>query len=142
MGVKQRISQDGPVGRGSSANLPASSEVWPKSPRSALNSGFNADNSGFAEANGGSHVAAFAQRRQHPISGPESRCLEVTVMSQYKNGNSLVRPARLLRSDLCAQLTPINRYGPTGLSTALVDGLRALFGAAGRARAEGCHAHC
>jgi hypothetical protein len=64
-------------------------------------------------------------------------------MLQCKTGSSSVRPARLLRSDLCAQLAPLNRYGPTGLGAALVDGLRALFGAARRARAdEGYCAHC
>jgi len=30
------------------------------------------------------------------------------------------------RSDLCAQLAPLNSYGLNGLSSALVDGLRAL----------------
>ncbi len=54
-----------------------------------------------------------------------------------------VRPeARLLRNDLCAQLAPLNRYGLAGFSSALVDGLRALFGAR-RARASAdCCAHC
>ncbi len=30
------------------------------------------------------------------------------------------------RSDLCAQLAPLNSYGLNGLSSALVDGLKAL----------------
>ncbi len=68
------------------------------------------------------------------------------MMSQCKTGSSIVRPTRLLRSDLCAQLAPLNRYGPIGLSTALVEGLRALFGATRRVRAdeagEVCRAHC
>jgi hypothetical protein len=31
--------------------------------------------------------------------------------------------------DLRAKLAPLDRYGPNGLSSALVDGLRALLGA-------------
>lgn len=38
-------------------------------------------------------------------------------------------PSGLIRSDLCAELAPLNRYGLTGLSSALVDGLVALIGA-------------
>jgi hypothetical protein len=68
------------------------------------------------------------------------------MITQLQNGGSFPRPPRLLRCDLCAQLAPLNRYGPTGLSTALVDGLRALFGATRRVRAEEadevCRAHC
>ena len=65
------------------------------------------------------------------------------MMLQCNAGSSLVRPPRLLRSDLRGQLMALNRYGPTGLGTALVDGLRALFGAARRVRAdEGCCVHC
>ena len=30
------------------------------------------------------------------------------------------------RADLCAQLAPLNSYGLSGLSSAIVDGLRAL----------------
>ena len=30
------------------------------------------------------------------------------------------------RADLCAQLAPLNSYGLNGLSSAIVDGLRAL----------------
>jgi hypothetical protein len=68
------------------------------------------------------------------------------MITQFQKGSSFARPPRLLRCDLCAQLAPINRYGPTGLSVALVDGLRALVGSARRARAgeadEVCRAHC
>ena len=42
--------------------------------------------------------------------------------------------AQAVRSDLCAQIAPLDRYGLAGLSAALVDGLRALFGASRRAR--------
>ena len=34
----------------------------------------------------------------------------------------------LLVNDLCAQLTPLNRYGPTGAGTAIASALRALTG--------------
>lgn len=50
---------------------------------------------------------------------------------------------QLLRSDLCAQLAPLNRYGLAGFSSALVDGVRALIGASRRAHdGQGCCAHC
>jgi hypothetical protein len=41
---------------------------------------------------------------------------------------SAQQASRLIRSDLCAQLAPLNRYGLTGLSSALIDGLVALVG--------------
>jgi hypothetical protein len=34
--------------------------------------------------------------------------------------------SRFIRSDLCAQLAPLNRYGVAGVSSALIDGLVAL----------------
>jgi hypothetical protein len=34
-----------------------------------------------------------------------------------------------VKSDLRAQLAPLNRYGPTSVSFALADGVRALLGA-------------
>ncbi len=47
------------------------------------------------------------------------------------------RPAaQVVRSDLCAQLAPLDRYGLAGFSAALVDGFRALFGASRRAPAQ------
>ena len=50
---------------------------------------------------------------------------------------------RLLQSDLCAQLAPLNRYGLAGLSFALADGVRALIGAARRTpAARECCARC
>jgi hypothetical protein len=56
---------------------------------------------------------------------------------------SLQRDRRLLRNDLCAQLAPLNRYGLAGFSSALVDRLRALFGAARSERdRQDCCAHC
>ncbi len=42
---------------------------------------------------------------------------------------SAQRVPRLIRSDLCAQLAPLNRYGLAGLSSALIDGLVALVSA-------------
>ncbi len=36
----------------------------------------------------------------------------------------------LLVNDLCAQLTPLNRYGPTGAGEAIASALRALTGRA------------
>lgn len=46
------------------------------------------------------------------------------------------RPAaQVVLCDLCAQMTPLDRYGLPGFSAALVDGLRALFTASRRKRA-------
>jgi len=51
--------------------------------------------------------------------------------------------AQVVRSDLCAQIAPLDRYGLSGFSAALVDGLRALFGATRRALgADGGCVHC
>jgi len=51
-----------------------------------------------------------------------------------------LRPAPpLVYNDLCAQLAPLDRYGLTGLSRALVDGLVALVGASRNAL---CAAAC
>ena len=36
----------------------------------------------------------------------------------------------LFVNDLCAQMAPLNRFGPTGLGAAIATGLRALTGAA------------
>lgn len=36
----------------------------------------------------------------------------------------------LFVNDLCAQIAPLNRFGPTGLGAALASGLRALTSAA------------
>ena len=64
------------------------------------------------------------------------------MILQCKTGKPIARPARLLRNDLCAHLAPLNRYGLAGFSSALVDGLRALLGAARSERdREGCGAH-
>ena len=50
---------------------------------------------------------------------------------------------RLLRSDLCAHLAPLDRYGLAGFSSALVDGIRTLIGASRRVHdAGGCCARC
>ena len=42
-----------------------------------------------------------------------------------RSGRSESAPS-LVRSDLCAQLAPLNLYGLPGLSAAVVDGLIAL----------------
>jgi len=42
--------------------------------------------------------------------------------------------AQVVRSDLSAQIAPLDRYGLPGFSAALVDGLRALVSALRRAR--------
>jgi hypothetical protein len=39
----------------------------------------------------------------------------------------------LIVKDLCAQLVPLNRYGPPDLGTAAVDGLRVLIGVSRKA---------
>jgi hypothetical protein len=46
----------------------------------------------------------------------------------------------LFVNDLCAQLAPLNRYGPTGLGAAIASALRALTGATRTAvcTASGC----
>lgn len=36
------------------------------------------------------------------------------------------RSSRLVVNDLCAQIAPLDRYGPGGLSLAVAHGLRAL----------------
>jgi hypothetical protein len=41
---------------------------------------------------------------------------------------------QVVRCDLCAQITPLDRYGLPGFSAALVDGLRALFSKSRRPR--------
>ena len=47
---------------------------------------------------------------------------------------------RLKRADLCAQLAPLNRYGLNDLSSAIVDGLRALASLCKAALlTAGCH---
>ena len=49
----------------------------------------------------------------------------------------------LFANDLCAQLVPLNRYGPTGVGAALATALRALTGAARPVvcAAAGCDRH-
>ncbi len=39
----------------------------------------------------------------------------------------------LIVNDLCAQLAPLNRYGPPNLGAAAVDGLRVLIGVSRKA---------
>jgi hypothetical protein len=36
------------------------------------------------------------------------------------------RASRLIRHDLCARLAPLDRYGPAGFASVLVDGVLAL----------------
>ena len=49
--------------------------------------------------------------------------------TQYSaHGERSVSP--LFVNDLCAQLAPLNRYGPNGLGAAIGTALRALAGAA------------
>lgn len=49
----------------------------------------------------------------------------------------------LFVNDLCAQLAPLNRYGPTGLGAAIASALRALTSAARPTIcvAAGCNRH-
>ena len=65
------------------------------------------------------------------------------MFQPFSLDRTAVRPdPRLVRSDLCAQLAPLNRYGLAGFTSALVDGARALFGASRRTHhSEEC-AHC
>jgi hypothetical protein len=61
------------------------------------------------------------------------------LRTQYAaHGERSVSP--LFVNDLCAQLVPLNRYGPTGLGAAIAAALRALTGAARPAMcaASGC----
>ncbi len=65
-------------------------------------------------------------------------------MCESNDDNDRARPgAQVVRSDLCAQIAPLDRYGLPGFSAALVDGLRALFSAFRRERVEeGECVHC
>jgi hypothetical protein len=56
------------------------------------------------------------------------------MMTCLNDDHDRARPEPQVRCDLCAQITPLDRYGLPGLSAALVDGLRALFGASRRGR--------
>ena len=60
----------------------------------------------------------------------------------HARGERSVSP--LFVNDLCAQLAPLNRYGPTGLGAAIASGLRALTSAARPsvcAAFSPCHRH-
>ena len=66
-----------------------------------------------------------------------------TMMFQPFNLDKVRHDPRLVRSDLCAQLAPLNRYGLTGVTSALVDGARSLFGGSRRTQPCGeCCPHC
>lgn len=57
------------------------------------------------------------------------------MMYESNEVDDWVRPAaQVVRCDLCAQVTPLDRYGLPGFSAALVDGLRALFSVSRGAR--------
>jgi hypothetical protein len=58
--------------------------------------------------------------RSHPLMD-DNLCPEAGVVPPALAGYS-----RLLRQDLCAQLTTVNHYGLGGVGCALVDGLLAL----------------
>ena len=56
-------------------------------------------------------------------------CLDHKRMLHALDSDRRVRAASpLIRNDLCAQITPLDRYGPAGLGAALADGLLALVG--------------
>ena len=56
-------------------------------------------------------------------------------MNCLNDDHDLARPEpQVVRCDLCAQIAPLERYGLPGLSAALVEGMRALFGASRRGR--------
>ncbi len=53
------------------------------------------------------------------------------MLRPQSNERGGVRSASpLFANDLCAQLVPLNRYGPTGVGAAIASALRALTGAA------------
>jgi hypothetical protein len=49
----------------------------------------------------------------------------------HRDGDAYSSP--LIVNNLCAQLAPLNRYGPPNLGAAAVDGLRVLIGVSRRA---------
>ncbi len=49
----------------------------------------------------------------------------------HRAGDAYSSP--LIVPNLCAQLAPLNRYGPPNLGAAAVDGLRALIGVSRKA---------
>ena len=49
----------------------------------------------------------------------------------HRAGDAYSSP--LIVKDLCAQLAPLNRYGPSGLGVAVADGLHALIGVSRKA---------
>ena len=49
----------------------------------------------------------------------------------HRAGGAYASP--LIVNDLCAQLAPLNRYGPPNLGAVAVDGLRALIGVSRKA---------
>jgi hypothetical protein len=80
-----------------------------------------------------------------PICYPVlKRLLAKTTEMRVSNDFERTPPvSQAARRDLCAQIVPLDRYGLPGLSAALVDGLRMLFGATRRGRdAEGDCVSC
>ena len=54
-------------------------------------------------------------------------CLEHQPTFHSRDSDRSARAASpLIRHDLCAQIAPLDRYGPAGLGAALADGLVAL----------------
>ena len=53
------------------------------------------------------------------------------IMSEEPCSQALSAPT-FNRADLCAQVAPLNSYGPTGLGAALATGLTTLVGVAKR----------
>ena len=58
------------------------------------------------------------------------------MMLQCNACGPLGWPRRPSRTDLCAQLATLDRYGPTGLGMGVVDALRSFLSARWRDRAR------
>jgi hypothetical protein len=56
-----------------------------------------------------------------------------TKMNCSHNSHRAGDASPLIVKDLCAQLAPLNRYGPSGLGVAVADGLHALIGVSRKA---------
>jgi hypothetical protein len=58
--------------------------------------------------------------------------LEINMLCSHNNCRGAPK-SPLIVNDLCAQLTPLNRYGLPGLGAAVADGVRLLVAAGPKA---------
>ena len=78
----------------------------------------------------------FIAAGRRVVSNHGARNPELAELSRHRIRPSLPRDVfartptcalSVLRSDLCAQIAPLNRYGPTALSAAIADALIAII---------------